>query len=138
MIAEKLFEAYLKLGQVKEGITLIKGYASLYPKLNLYDFICQILVNYDSLDSALEYLRNVIKTNPNSKVAALLVDLRARDLESFESKHDAETIKNILLRYNEKLSSYRCGRCNFKAKTFFWQCPACYEWESINPNNTEM
>jgi lipopolysaccharide assembly protein B len=137
MVVMKLFDAYLKLGQIKEGITLIKGYSMLYPNLNLYDFICQLLLNYDSLDSALEYLRNSIKTNPNSKIAALLIDLWARNLP-IESKESAEMIKYILLRYNEKLSSYRCGRCNFKAKTFYWQCPACYEWESISPNNTEI
>lgn len=137
MVVAKLFDAYLKLGQIKEGITLIKGYATLYPTLNLYDFICQLLLNYDSLDSAVEYLRNAIKTTPNSKVAALLIDLWARNLP-IESKQGAETIKHILLRYNEKLSSHRCGRCNFKAKTFYWQCPACYEWESISPNNTEI
>lgn len=138
MVVEKIFDAYLKLTQIKEGLTLIKGYASLYPNLNLYDFMCQLLVNYDSLESALEYLRSIIKATPNAKIAALLVELRARDIATFESKHDAEIIKNILLRYNEKLSSYRCGRCNFRAKTFFWQCPACYEWESISPNNTEL
>lgn len=138
MVVDKLFDAYLKLNQIKAGINLIKGYATLYPNLNLYDFVCQLLINYDSIDSALEYLRGIIKTNPNSKVAALLVDLRARDLSSFESKQDAEIVKNILLKYNEKLSSHRCGRCNFKAKTFFWQCPACYEWESISPNNSEL
>lgn len=137
MVIDKLFESYLKLGQIKEGIILIKGYATLYPSLNLYDFICQLLVNYDSIDAALEYLRTVIKTNPNSKIAALLVDLHSRNLP-IEHKQDSETIKHILLRYNEKLSSHRCGRCNFKAKTFFWQCPACYEWESISPNNTEI
>jgi lipopolysaccharide assembly protein B len=137
MVAERLFDAYLKSNQIKEGLTLIKGYTTLYPSLNLYELVSTLLTNYDSVESALEYLRNIIKTNPNSRVAALLVDLKSRSM-TFEGKSDAEMVKNILLRYNEKLSSYRCGRCNFKAKTFFWQCPACYEWDSINPNNTEI
>jgi lipopolysaccharide biosynthesis regulator YciM len=74
---------------------------------------------------------------PNAKIAALLIDARVNALETQDGKRDAEQIKNILLKYNNKLSSYNCGCCNFKSKTFFWQCPACYSWESISPNNTE-
>ncbi len=139
MIIDKMFDAYMKLNKTKEGLTLIRGYTTLYSKLNMCDFLYQKLSGYDSLDSSLEYLRDTIKTQPTSKVAALMIDsyINRSDLP-VEVRPDAERIKNILLKYNEKLSSFRCGRCNFKSKTFFWQCPACYEWESINPNNTEI
>lgn len=138
MIVDKMFDAYMRLNKIKEGLTLIRGYTTLYPKLNLCDFLYQKLCNYDSSDVALEYLRGTIRTQPTSKVAALMMDMYINRTElATEIRPDAELIKTILMKYNEKLSSFRCGRCNFKSKTFFWQCPACYEWESINPNNTE-
>ncbi|MDQ5920926.1 MAG: lipopolysaccharide assembly protein [Pseudomonadota bacterium] len=138
MIVEKMLDAYMKLNKTKEGLTLIKGYATLYPKLNLCDFLYQKLALYDNADSALDYLKETIRVQPTSKIAAIMVDVYI-NRENFipELRHEAEMVKNILLKYNEKLSNFRCGRCNFKSKTFFWQCPACYEWESINPNNSE-
>jgi lipopolysaccharide assembly protein B len=140
MIAGKMFDAYLHLGRVKECLTLIKGYTTLYPNLNLSDFLYQKLIQYETPATALEYLRMSMTHYPNSKVAALIVDLHLNNMPPVllnDAKPDAEIIKNLLLKYNDKLSNHRCGRCNFKAKTFFWQCPACYEWESINPNNSE-
>jgi lipopolysaccharide biosynthesis regulator YciM len=140
MVAYKMFDAYQRLDKVKECLTLIKGYAALYTNLNLSDFLYQKLVQFENPSTALEYLRLSMKHNPNSKVAALIVDLQLNSTPPVilnGAKPDSEVIKNLLLKYNDKLSNHRCGRCNFKAKTFFWQCPACYEWESINPNNSE-
>ena len=138
LVVEKLFDAYMRLNKTKEGLTLIRGYTTLYTKLNLCDFLYQKLSSYESSDAALDFLRFTIKTQPTSKVAANMMDLYINRAElPPDVRPNAELIKNILIKYNEMLSRYRCGRCNFKSKTFFWQCPACYEWESINPNNVE-
>ncbi len=139
MVVEKIFDSYIRLNKTKEGLTLIRGYATLYPKLNFSDFLYQKLITLESSDAALDYLRDTIRNQPSSKVAALIMDsyINRPELRP-EIRPDMEVIKSILLKYNEKLSNFRCGRCNFKTKTFFWQCPACYEWESINPNNSEI
>jgi lipopolysaccharide biosynthesis regulator YciM len=26
---------------------------------------------------------------------------------------------------------YRCGDCGFSARSFYWQCPACHAWDSL-------
>jgi len=141
VIAEKLFDCYLRLNQVKAGLTLIKGYMSLYPKLNLCDVLFAKLSIHEPSKVILEYLRATIKSSPNAKVASLLIDVHLDTTlvdSPLDIKPDATVIKNLLLKYDERLSRYRCGRCNFKAQTFFWQCPACYEWESISPISAEI
>lgn len=138
LVLDKLFAAYVSLKQIKECLILIRGYATLYPKLNMCDFLYEKLVSYENPNLAFAYLRTTLKANPTAKIAAMMMDhyIDCTNL-SEELRVVGETIKALLLRYNEKLSNYHCGRCNFKSKTFFWQCPACYEWESINPNNLE-
>jgi lipopolysaccharide biosynthesis regulator YciM len=32
---------------------------------------------------------------------------------------------------------YQCGSCGFKAKQFFWRCPACGRWDSFDPERRE-
>ena len=140
MVAERIFDAYVHLNKLKEGLTLIKGYISLYPQLNLCDVLYQKLTTYESSNTMLEYLRLSIKNHPNSKAASRIIDLHINNItasSSPDAKLDAEILKNLLLSYDAKLSRYRCGRCNFKAQTFFWQCPACYEWESVSPISIE-
>lgn len=137
LVIDKMFEAYMRLDQIKEYLHLIKGYVTLFPNLNIHDFIYRKLLNHDTYDATVDYLRKAMMAAPNSKIAALLVDVQLNQLTTIEGKADAERIKTLLLKYNDKLSSYNCGCCNFKSKTFFWQCPACYSWESISPNNIE-
>ena len=138
LVIEKMFDAYMHLNKTKEGLTLIKGYAKLYPNLNMCDILYQKLATFDNFEAAMSYLQDTIRTQPTSKVAALMIDAYINHKGfAAELRPEAAVIKDILLKYNEKLSNFRCGRCNFKSKTFFWQCPACYEWESINPNNSE-
>lgn len=137
-VVEKLFKAYVKLDKVNEGLTLFKGYSQLYPALNIYDSLYQKLLRYEGVETTTNYVRNVFAMHPTSKLAAILIDLQNdKTTGSPEAKHTAEQMKSLLLKYNDKLALYKCGCCNFKSKTFFWQCPACYSWESISPNNQE-
>ena len=139
MILEKLFDAYVRLNLVKECLVLLKGYASLYSKLNIYDFLYYKLATFESSSVAIDYLKSAIRVQPNSKIAALMInEYMSKVTLSVDLRPEAELIKDILLKYHEKLAHFRCGRCNFKSKTFFWQCPACYEWESISPNSVEF
>jgi lipopolysaccharide biosynthesis regulator YciM len=34
------------------------------------------------------------------------------------------------------LAVYLCANCGFKARQFFWQCPACGGWETFAPRRT--
>lgn len=136
-VITKMFEAYQRQDMIKEFINLINGYTTLYPQLNIYSFIINVLANHISHDAQVEYLRNAMLHSPSARVAALLINTRFEELEMPEGKSDASHIRDLLLKYDEKYSHYSCGCCNFKAKTFFWQCPACYEWESISPSNND-
>ncbi len=140
LITEKLFDSYIKLNQIKEGLTLFHGFITLYPKLNLCDILFHKLIIYDKYSVILDALRSTMKNSPNSKIASLMIDVYLKDSSTnlpVHAKSDAEIVKNLLLDYNAQLSRYRCGRCNFKAQTFFWQCPACYDWESMAPISLE-
>lgn len=136
-VINKMFEAYQRQNMTKEFLNLIKGYSTLYPQINIYEFVYKTLMTHDSLDATLDYLHNSMRYNPSAKIAVLLIDARVEQIQTQDGKNDAQQVKNILVKYDEKNSHYACGCCNFKSKTFFWQCPACYEWESISPNNIE-
>lgn len=134
-VVEKMYEAYNKIDKQKEFITLLMGYAKLYPQINLHEMVVNILTANHEQQEAVNYLRQAMLINKKSaKIAALLIEARLEELVTEAGKKDAERVKNVLLSYNEQYALYSCGCCNFKSKTFFWQCPACYGWESISPN----
>ncbi len=38
---------------------------------------------------------------------------------------------------HSRLARYRCENCGFKARQFYWHCPACGGWETYPPRRTE-
>jgi lipopolysaccharide biosynthesis regulator YciM len=45
-------------------------------------------------------------------------------------------MKNLVHSHAQALSVYLCANCGFKARQFFWQCPACGGWETFPPRRT--
>ncbi|HET9662982.1 MAG TPA: lipopolysaccharide assembly protein LapB, partial [Burkholderiales bacterium] len=35
------------------------------------------------------------------------------------------------------LAMYKCDNCGFRARQFYWHCPACAAWETYSPRRTE-
>jgi lipopolysaccharide biosynthesis regulator YciM len=35
-----------------------------------------------------------------------------------------------------RLAVYLCKNCGFKAKQFYWHCPACGGWDTFPPRRT--
>jgi len=45
--------------------------------------------------------------------------------------------KILVASYSQRMMRYQCGSCGFKAKQFFWRCPACGRWASFDPERRE-
>ena len=54
-----------------------------------------------------------------------------------EARADLDLAKGIVQGYTRRLARYRCDNCGFKARQFYWRCPACGGWETYSPKRTE-
>ena len=54
-----------------------------------------------------------------------------------EKRADLELIKNLIHNHTRRVARYRCDACGFKARQFYWRCPACGGWETYSPKRTE-
>jgi 6-phosphofructokinase 1 len=48
-----------------------------------------------------------------------------------------ELVKNLIHKRTRTLAMYRCTSCGFKARQFYWHCPACHGWETYSPRRSE-
>jgi lipopolysaccharide assembly protein B len=136
LIAEPMIDAYKRLGNKPEGLTLIRGYLASYPSLNLLDVAFQATLEADGADAAYRLVRDELKRNPT--LLGLDRLLEARLVTALpEQRHDIEMVKSLVQSHTRRLSRYRCDNCGFKARQFFWQCPACQGWETYPPKRTE-
>ncbi|TXH13134.1 MAG: lipopolysaccharide assembly protein LapB [Gammaproteobacteria bacterium] len=136
LVAQRLLEAYRKLERRDEGIALLSGYLERYPSLDLLDVVYQLVLESEGNESAYRLVRGELQRNPTLLGLEKLMTARL-PLAAPEVRPDVELAKTIIQGYTKRLSRYRCDNCGFKARQFYWRCPACGGWETYPPRRSE-
>jgi lipopolysaccharide biosynthesis regulator YciM len=136
LVAQRLLEAYRKLGRPAEGITLLSGYLERYPSLDLLEVVNQLVLESEGVEAAYRLVRAELQRNPTLLGLEKLMSARL-PLVAPEVRPDVELAKTIIQGYTKRLSRYRCDNCGFKARQFYWRCPACGGWETYSPRRSE-
>ncbi|BEV71831.1 MULTISPECIES: lipopolysaccharide assembly protein LapB [unclassified Paludibacterium] len=136
MAAERLFDAYEKLGRPQEGIALLRGYQKTFPQLDMTDMLYQKLCSFGNEAQALESVREAVQARPSLSGVYRLIEAQM-DALSPEGRMDAEVARALIAKHAQRLSVHTCRCCNFRSRAFFWHCPACGEWESFTANRSE-
>jgi len=136
LVAQRLLEAFRKLERRDEGLQLLRGYLDHYPSLDLLDVVFQLVLESEGAEVAYGLVRDELKRNPTLLGFDKLIDARLL-LASPETRPDLDLAKSIVQGYTRRLARYRCDNCGFKARQFYWRCPACGGWETYSPKRTE-
>jgi lipopolysaccharide biosynthesis regulator YciM len=137
LVAERLAEAYRHAGRAEEGLTLLAGYLERYPSLDLLDTVFQQTLEAKGPEQAYELVRDELKRNPTLLGLDYLLEAQIVAAGSPDKRRDLELVRNLVHGHTRRLARYRCESCNFKARQFHWQCPACGGWETYPPRRTE-
>ena len=136
LAAERFLGAYRQLGRLDEGVSLLRGYLASYPSLDLLNSVFQAVLERDGPTGANQLVRDELRRAPT--LLGLDKLLEAQLLEApFERRHDLELIRNLIHPHTRSLALYRCDNCGFKARQFYWHCPACHRWETYPPRRSE-
>ena len=136
LVAQRLLETYRKLNRRDEGVALLRGYLEHYPSLDLLDIVYQQVLESDGNEAAYRLVRDELQRNPTLLGLEKLMSARL-PLAPPEIQPDVELAKAIIQGYTKRLSRYRCDNCGFKARQFYWRCPACGGWETYPPRRSE-
>jgi lipopolysaccharide assembly protein B len=136
LIAEKLLHAYRQIESEDEGIALLKQYQINYSSHDLMNVLFQAVLKRDGAEAASQLVRNELQRNPT--LLGLDKFLEARLLEvTDKNRADVELVKNLVHQRTRSLAMYYCSSCGFKARQFYWHCPACHGWETYSPRRSE-
>jgi lipopolysaccharide biosynthesis regulator YciM len=136
LVADKLLAAHRQLGNTEEGLRVLRGYLSSYPSLDLLNVAFQGELEHRGAEPAYRLVRDELARNPT--LLGLDKLLEAQLLEApAERRNDLQLIKNLVHQHTRSLALYRCESCGFKARQFYWHCPACNGWETYPPRRSE-
>jgi lipopolysaccharide biosynthesis regulator YciM len=135
LAAEGMVESYKALGRPAEGLTLLRGLQHRYPGLDFLNVVYQITAEIEGDDAAYRLVRDEVRRNPTLVGLDRLIDAELARAPA-ERRQDLQLMKNLVHSHAQALAVYLCENCGFKARQFFWQCPACGGWETFLPRRT--
>lgn len=136
LVAQRLLDAYRKLQRRDEGVALLGGYLERYPSLDLLDTVYQLVLENEGTEEAYLLVRAELQRNPTLLGLEKLMSARL-PMVAPEMRADLDLARGIIQGYTKRLSRYRCDNCGFKARQFYWRCPACGGWETYPPRRSE-
>lgn len=135
LAADRLLESHRALGDGEKGLADLRGLQQHYPGLDLLNAIFDATLASDGPQAAYELVKADLRNNPT--LVGLDRLLEAQVLAAPEDrKHDLQMLKELVHSHSSRLAVYLCKQCGFKAKQFYWQCPACGGWETFSPRRT--
>lgn len=136
LVADRLMEAYRQLGKPDEGLQLLRGYLALQPSVDLLDTVFRAALELQGTEAAYRLVREELRRHPT--LLGLDRLLEAQLLNAPPSwRQDLELIKSLVQSHTRSLAMYRCGACGFRARQYYWRCPACGGWETYPTLRTE-
>lgn len=136
LAANRLLEAFRKLDRCDEALPLLRGYLERYPLIDLLDVVFQLVLESEGIEVAYALVRDELKRNPTLLGLNKLIEARILTATA-EIRTDLDLAKGIIQGYTHRLARYRCDSCGFKARQFYWRCPACGDWETYSPKRSE-
>jgi lipopolysaccharide biosynthesis regulator YciM len=136
LVAERMIAAYRRLGHVEAGLTLLKGYLARYASIDLLNVAFQAELETAGTESAYRLVREELRRNPTLLGLDKLLEAQMLEVPAAR-RHDLELVKNLVHQHTRSLAMYRCDNCGFRARQFYWRCPACNGWETYSPRRTE-
>jgi lipopolysaccharide biosynthesis regulator YciM len=136
LVAQRLLDAFLRLQRKEEGLQLLRGYLEHYASLDLVESVFQLVLDADGAEAAYLLVRGELKRNPTLLGLDKLLEAQLL-VAPPERRADLELIKNLIHGQTRRLARYSCEACGFKARQFYWRCPACGGWETYPPRRSE-
>ena len=136
LVAQRMLSAYKLTNQLEAGTTLMRAYLAAYPSLDLFNVLYQSVLDTDGAAAAHDFVREELKRTPTLMGLDKLLEAQLLDAP-LDRRRDLEMIRALVHQRTRGLSLYRCDRCGFKARQYYWHCPACGGWETYPPRRME-
>ncbi len=136
LVAQRLLRVFRQQGKAAEGITLLRGYLTKYPSLDLLNTVFDGLLELQGSASAYALARDELRRSPTLLGLDKLLEAQLLDVPA-ERRQDLELTKTLVHQHTRSLAMYKCDHCGFRARQFYWHCPACASWETYSPRRTE-
>lgn len=135
LMADQILVSFEAISKTAQGLTELRALQQQHPGLDLFNAIFHATMKSEGATAAYHLVQEDLRQNPT--LVGLDRLLEAELLSAPEHKKaDLKVLKDLVHAHSSRLAVYLCGNCGFKARQFYWQCPACAGWETFPPRRT--
>jgi len=136
LVAERLADAFRKIGDPAQGLRVLRAYQAQYPSLDLLNTVFALTVAAEGPVAAAVLIKDELARNPTLLGLDRLLEAQLLSAPA-DRRHDLELVKQLVGQHIKRLGMYKCDQCGFRAKQYYWRCPGCGKWETYSPRRTE-
>lgn len=136
--ADRLVQAHGRLDRHEQAVRLLQSYLEQRPSPDLLHLLFQTVAARRGWEAARGLAAAELKKHPSLRALDdYLQASNALQSEDEDGRVEYRLAQDLVHAQVSQIAYYQCGECGFKARQFFWQCPACARWESISPERLE-
>lgn len=136
LVVDRVLGSYRQLGRLTEGVQWLRALYARQPSHDVFDTLYLAVSETEGAAAAYQLAREELRRNPSLRTLDRLLEARLVDAEPGE-RELLQVEKSLVASHSQRMMRYQCGSCGFKAKQFFWRCPACGRWDSFDPERRE-
>ncbi|KAB2321391.1 lipopolysaccharide assembly protein LapB [Betaproteobacteria bacterium SCN1] len=136
LVVERVLGSYRQLDRLAEGVQWLRALYARQPSQDLFGALYLAVSETEGAAAATRLAREELRRNPSLRTLDRL--LEAQLLEAAPAERELLQVeKGLVAAHSQRMMRYQCDSCGFKAKQFFWRCPACGRWDSFDPERRE-
>ncbi len=135
LAADSLLASFDAQGQSQQGLAELRQLQQQHPGLDLLNALFKATLASSGPQAAYQLVKDDLRHHPT--LVGLDRLLEAQVLAAPENeKPELAMLSALVHAHASRLAVYLCKGCGFKAKQFYWHCPACGGWDTFPPRRT--
>ena len=136
LVVDRVFGSYRQLGRLDEGVQWLRALHARQPSQDVFNALYLAVSEVEGAAAASQLAREELRRNPSLRTLDRLLEAQLINAEP-DDRELLQVEKTLVASHSQRMMRYQCSSCGFKAKQFFWRCPACGRWDSFDPERRE-
>lgn len=136
LVVDRVLGSYRQLGRLAEGVQWLRALHARQPSQDVFNALYLAVSESEGAQAAIRVAREELRRNPSLRTLDRLLEAELIHAEP-DDRELLQAEKSLIAAHSQRMMRYQCGSCGFKAKQFFWRCPACGRWDSFDPERRE-
>lgn len=134
LIAARVTDAMDAAGDRTGALNWMRRVLLDTPSIDLLEIVQQRMDAWQGHAAAEALMSEEVRRHPSLLGFERLLETR---LAMQKDDSELQLLCTLLRGQTAKLARYRCTRCGFRAREYYWHCPACTGWDTYPPRRIE-